>query len=126
MREHKYRAWAPENKVMIYFDLGKVANDHYQYGHLIQLLANKHPDGKDLLTEYIGIKDKNDKEIYEGDILKDDQWNPNTMHVVFEEGCFYMSWANAEYPVSIQYVERFEVIGNIFENPELLEATNEQ
>ena len=72
--------------------------------------------------EYTGLKDKNGKEIYEGDILKHD--NCWLATVGFDCGAFYwqaqcykleaQDWQDATY-------RDFEVIGNIYENPELLE-----
>ena len=70
----------------------------------------------------LGLHDKNEKEIYEGDILKSMQWN-NIYLVKYIGTAFYLcrkgnkgfnkitTWNNAE---------KSEVIGNIYDNPELL------
>lgn len=69
-----------------------------------------------------GFKDENDIEVYEGDIISSNQWNPRDYKVVFEDGEFcFVSLKGVEKPYTnpIHYVENFAVIGNIYENPEL-------
>ena len=76
------------------------------------------------VQQYTGLKDKKGKEIYEGDIFKggDYKWDA----VRFEGGQFQVNLMGArvftlqELCCDIDY-ELPEVIGNIFENPELLE-----
>ena len=71
------------------------------------------------LMQYTGLKDKNGKKIFEGDIVKsqDDGGDYATYKdvlqvVELDTGSFY--------PVSERYSGDFEVIGNIYENKELL------
>ena len=73
------------------------------------------------LMQFTGIKDKNDVEIYEGDIVNFDkvEWGgDDNIHVVTWDktyGCWCFGGG------SISDMEFREVIGNIHENPELLE-----
>lgn len=74
--------------------------------------------------QYTGLKDKNSKRIFEGDILRGYNFlhkNRTVYQVIFENGCFYycdeggVTWLNS-------HIENVEVIGNIHDNPELLEV----
>ena len=72
--------------------------------------------------EYTGLKDKNDKEIYEGDIVAikgfDDK-EDTTYEVEMRCGC-WMACNELYWDAKDENFEKFEVIGNIYSNPELL------
>ena len=80
-----------------------------------------HHENTDLVVEFpTGLKDKNGKEIYEGDIVKCGPYSARP--IVFEEGRYWLG----EEPDDLFFSSGFfhggiEVIGNIHENPELLE-----
>ena len=84
--------------------------------------------------QYTGLKDKNGKEIYEGDVVTIPNWSPAEYQIVFIEGAFCLSALKKSdafdiggFVADIHYVQsggkgpRAEIIGNIYENPELLE-----
>ena len=77
------------------------------------------------LIQYTGVNDKNGKEIYTGFLVK---WGLRTYKICFNCG-FYMhdlSRINPEYPITKEFKkasDEFEVIGNIYENPEILKDT---
>jgi uncharacterized phage protein (TIGR01671 family) len=87
--------------------------------------------GKDghILMQYTGLKDKNGKEIYEGDIVKytqvgyfGDEDQVKTETVIFNNSCFWVTCGdNNDCPLySFEDCELFddiEVIGNIYEDP---------
>ena len=74
---------------------------------------------KDLkIMQYTGLKDKNNKEIYEGDILFE-SFGERYYKVVFENGSFRAEIE--EYSLDLMDVAHCcEIIGNIYENPELI------
>jgi len=74
-----------------------------------------------IFMQYTGLKDKNGKEIYEGDLLEAD-W-PNPSKVEFVNGKYmksFFDYANDRFVPEIIVTDQDEVIGNIYENPELL------
>lgn len=79
----------------------------------------------DTVGQYTGLKDKNGKKIYEGDIIKLDSFNPPLFVVDFVEGAFCLKQDDYGYYTDIHYVQhaginQAEVIGNIHDNPELI------
>ena len=90
-----------------------------------------YPSDRFILMQFTGLKDKNGKDIYEGDIFKPFSEGINYYKVVFEKGCFglhhnYGYWGTLgrffELANENKMEFEVEVIGNIFQNPELLET----
>ena len=120
MREIKFRAWDKENEemydvAMIDVETGEVAYTDHPTGYNADALLEQVE-----LMQYTGLKDKNGKEIYEGDILKDcDTREIKT--VIWHKNCFILRDTKGFYQWTY-FEDEHEVIGNIYENPELLEA----
>ena len=119
----KFRAWNKETKTMHQVESIYPYQDEYTEGGEVFLESSSNhsyyfPE-EVVIMQSTGLKDKNDKLIYEGDILKDKygalhpiSWN---IKGFYEADTF----AVAGFYNAIQ--EDMEVIGNIYENPELIE-----
>lgn len=78
------------------------------------------------LMQYTGFKDSNDKEIYEADILNT---GLGAMYVKFEDGVYWLYSKKGRQQSSLYYYAHqnvVKVIGNVFENPELLEGNKNE
>lgn len=131
MRIPKFRAWVKDEKRML--PVGDLDLD-YKLTYLDE--GNGYRYERDFdeieLMQFTGIKDKNGKEIYDGDIVKFSDCDDDVYvtPVVWDKNyaCFGVSFSG-KYPISFDYLEEFytelkdiEVVGNIYENPELLEG----
>lgn len=72
------------------------------------------------LMQSTGFKDVNGVEIYEGDIVQD-SYSGEVSFIEFKEGAFYITCSNVTELIS-ENDDIIEIIGNIFENEELLEV----
>ena len=123
-REIKFRAWDKENKKM-----AQVSRINFGPGGIRYLVDDS------VLLEYTGLHDKNEREIYEGDILKvtgEDggsyvasvRWFSDEGYPAFDLEGIPETWnydANTLATIFQRGVEKCEVIGNIFEDKQLLE-----
>lgn len=69
--------------------------------------------------QYTGLKDKNGTKIFEGDIVLLKGYD-EPYQVVFDESCFQVYSDSVRYAMDNFYDYEIEVIGNIYDNPELL------
>ena len=122
MREIKFRAWDNKNKKLVSFE-----NIELPYSENVNLDGQIEGilDRGIILMQYTGLKDKNDVEIYEGDIVGHNGFigyvkyiNSGNCNVL---GYALVSLINGRiFYMFCDETDNYEVIGNIYENKELL------
>jgi len=124
-REIKFRAWDKVARRIMTVDMLRIiGNCGYQQIGLVaeDLDYIRHPENVELM-QYTGLKDKNGKEIYESDILNNGDIGSTNWIVTWNEKGFY-SYCDDEVcedsPMS--HLEHLEIIGNIYENPNIIKA----
>lgn len=129
--EVEVRAWDDKKKRM--YDGDAIETYDYivtglSYGRLFVALED--PDWRELtVVQFTGLHDKKGKGIYEGDILADCVDGSTIRgYVVRQKGAFFLEtgqkWAPYLHVIATKHneISDWEVIGNIYENPELLSA----
>lgn len=137
MREIKFRAWHKESKKML-----RIQKMSFRHNKLLPYKWDIEHDGCEFeLMQYTGLKDKSSKEIYEGDIIETYfVFSPGDAGYGVSQKPFIVSWDcerlafRAKKPKSKEFnlldtidfftfqPQIYKVIGNIYENPELLET----
>jgi len=111
-RTIKFRVWSKWQKRWAYFTLGQVWSEEQRGLYLAFCLNGER------FYEFTGLKDKNGQEICEGDIVKNEF---GVDEVYFNEGEFKKkSEIGSGCSIGRLGSETMEIIGNIYENPDLL------
>lgn len=139
MREIKFRAWEPDEKRMYYPELIAWGKEPMVIdGPIIAMPFCKYPIAGAYklheLMQFTGLRDKNGAEAWEGDIVNVKRRGRKTFDVaeiLWSDA--YHAWqlrayytgkntAGDFYGIRTEEIDEFEIIGNIRESPELLEA----
>lgn len=112
MREIKFRAWNKKDNAMIQ---ASENFDSYLFNNKIIVPM-----------QFTGLKDKNGKEIYEGDILRANYQKRYFWVIKFKDGNFHFFVGDGENADALCFCENnlkgLKVVGNIYENTELLNS----
>lgn len=147
-RETKFRIWDKHSKRFIDNEVGTHVGSHWCLdaftGELIDFQwavsegvdtrtpykSNYYFDGKELINpryvvqQYTGLKDKNGKDIYEGDILTGEFYDTEYLHSNIITSSVVWNDVRAGFNIGsiLWFRPSLQVIGNIFENKELLKV----
>lgn len=135
MREIKFRAYDNEINKMFYVDI----YEYMSWNEMAQDEAITYEARENGLMQYTGLKDKNGKEIYEGDVLKsienEEAWrvdeivplhrHDHVTNIGYFSGKKYHLRENPAGQYNnlddwMSLPEMYEIVGNIYQNPELL------
>ena len=127
MREIKFRAWDTVGNQWLWITGFETAETSKSDGYTLDgIFHNGDYVGKEgiVLMQYTGLKDRHGQEIYEGDILRDDEMGLNVVR--WEDGSFWLEMfyegGQSLMEHLSDYNEVCEVIGNVYEHPHLLKG----
>jgi uncharacterized phage protein (TIGR01671 family) len=122
MRDIKFRGKTKttEGKKWIYGDLlqGCELCDIYEISDCTSFDGSRYEIDRNTVGQYTGLHDKNGKEIYEGDIVNQGSINDANGVIEYKNGQFGINRLGIFWNI---YQTQIEVLGNIYDNPELLQ-----
>jgi len=138
-REHLYRGQTTDGRWVFGFLVESTKTWQGGHPHKSWILGSPHTNGgwfcltckypvKDkTVGEFSGVKDKNGLRIFEDDIVaavEKDGTRLRLGRIIFKEGCFLFTYGKIEVPLRCLYNDQLEVVGNMYDTPELLANTS--
>lgn len=130
MRKTKYKVWDKQSEKMFFvLDIDFVsgiitASEDMSLSNIVQLPYDNSEFS--ILLQFTGLKDKNEKECYKGDIIRYKYYHLSKIltgiaKVEWDNGAYFLTDINIKrnYPMYLADLS-FEIIGNIYQNKELL------
>ncbi|MEL0464852.1 YopX family protein [Streptococcus pneumoniae] len=131
----RFRVWV--NEIKAFFEPDDILDIDYENKEIVTqqvYFENGLPDDRDIycydfdvieLMQSTGLKDKNGKEVFIGDIIKCTRGCLHEVYIEKEYGGTFIGGMPAVYLKGLgegyAWTEHEEIVGNIYENPELLE-----
>lgn len=113
-REIRYRFWNTDHIDSPWMEIGDTSDIKFVERSI----------GKDKMR-FTGLQDKNKKDIYEGDIVRRGSIRKEVKWVICQNQCGFNVGKGAGY-LNPKTDTQIEIIGNIYENPELLISTTKE
>mgnify|MGYP001014579970 CR=1 FL=1 len=121
----RFRAWMKQFKKMDN-DIGEMHFEDGEFKYIGDDVRYKRLPEDIILMQSTGLFDKNGKEIFEGDIVSIDTDEFGLLVVKYETGIYWLTEDEQCVEHLSDYYKYVSVIGNIYENPELLEEEEKE
>lgn len=109
MNKNKYRFWNPQTKTLV---------ENYKYNGLVDELFE--PDAFLIPQQFLGILDKNMKEVYEGDVVKfvysSNEHKLGLIEYLDSYCAYFIGYDNGYFPIMKIELDSLEIVGNIMED----------